>query len=59
MGTISLADLALVEYEFARINQDPAVQENFAFLDDWTKQRRLNHKHFNSLRRVAKLLGKS
>lgn len=59
MGTISLADLALVEYEFSRINQDPAVQEYFAFLDDWSKQRRVKRNHFDSLRRVARLLEKS
>jgi len=56
MGVLSLEDLALVEYEFLRINQNPAIRDYYAFLDEWGKQAGVIHNHFDSLRRVAELL---
>lgn len=53
MGTISLEDLALVEYEFVRINRNPAIRDYFAFLDGWGKEPGVSHNHFDSLRKVA------
>ncbi len=56
MGTINLEDLALVEYEFLRINHNPSIQNYYAFLDEWSKQSGAQGGNFASVRRVAKLL---